>query len=53
MIVRIADEGLLVGVNDCVGIALKVKRGVASIDEDAAEIDELAFDGEDALQYLG
>ena len=53
MIVDVADVGLLFGVDDGVGVALEVERGVTGVDEDAAEIDELALDGEDGLEDLG
>ena len=49
VVVGVADVGLVVGVDDGVGVALEMKRGVAGVDEDAAEIDELALDGEDAI----
>ena len=53
MVVGVANVGLVVGVDDGVGVALEVERGVAGVDEDAAQIDELALDGEDGLQNLG
>ena len=53
VVVGVADVGLVVGVDDGVGVALEVERGVAGVDEDAAEVDELALDGEDGLQNLG
>ena len=53
VVVGVADVGLVVGVDDGVGVALEVERGVAGVDEDAAEVDEFALDGEDALQNFG
>ena len=53
MVVGVADEGLVVVVDDGVGIALEMEGGVAGIDEDAAEVDQLTLDGEDGLEDLG
>ena len=52
VVVDIADIGLMLGVDDGVGVALEMEAGVARIDEDAAQVDELALDGKDALQDL-
>jgi len=53
VIVGVADVGLVVDVDDGVLIALKMKCGVAGVDEDSAEIDEFALNGEDGLEDLG
>jgi len=53
VVVSVADVRLVVGVDYGVGVALEVERGIAGVDEDAAEIDEFALDGEDGLQDLG
>lgn len=53
MIVDVADIGLMFGIDERVGIALEMKRGIASIDKNAAQVDEFALDGEDRLQNLG
>lgn len=53
VVVRITHVRLLLGVDDRIRIALKVKRGVPCIDEDAAEGDEFTLNRKDALQYLG
>jgi hypothetical protein len=52
VVVGVADVGLVIGVDDGVGIALEVERGVACVDENAAEVDEFALDGEDGLENL-
>jgi len=53
VVVGVANVGLVVRVDDGAGVALQMERGVAGVDEDAAEVDEFAFDGEDGLQDLG
>ena len=41
VVVDVADEGLVVGVDDGAGVALEVEGGVAGADQDAAKVDEL------------
>ena len=47
VVVGVADVELVLGVDEGVEVALEVERDVASVDEDAAETDQLALDGED------
>jgi hypothetical protein len=53
VVVGVADVRLTLGVDDGVGVALEVERGVTGVDQDAAEVDELALDSEDGLQDRG
>jgi hypothetical protein len=43
----------VLGVDDGVGIALQVKAGIACIDEHAAQVNEVALDGEDTVENFG
>src|SRR6185437_16473814 len=52
MIVDIADIRLVFRVDEGAGIALKVQRSVAGVDQYAAQLDQLTLNAEDSLKHL-